>query len=66
MKIIIDRFEGDFAIVELASKETVNMPRALVPKGAKEGAVLNIQVDDAETIKRKKEAKDLFESLFIS
>jgi hypothetical protein len=35
MQCIIDRFEGEFAVVELPDRTMVNMPRILVP-GAKE------------------------------
>lgn len=53
MQVIIDRFEGDFAIVETQDKVYVNLPRILLPK-AKEGDVINIDIDAAETEKRKK------------
>ena len=40
MKIIIDRFEGGFALVELEDKRIINMPQELIPKNAQEGDVL--------------------------
>ena len=57
LKIIIDRFEGDFAVVELEDKSFVDMPMALVPEGSKEGDVLEIQINQEET-KRLKEEKE--------
>lgn len=64
MKIIIDRFEGDFAIVEFEDRTFTNMPKKLIPFGASEGTVLIIKVDQEETEKLKAEisrfAKDLF------
>ncbi|MDR7869748.1 MAG: DUF3006 domain-containing protein [Tissierellaceae bacterium] len=59
MKIIIDRFEGDFAVVELDDKGLINMPIELVPEGAKEGDVIEIQINHEETrlIKEEKEKK---------
>ena len=31
MKVIVDRFEGDYAVVEIAIGKCVNIPRVLVP-----------------------------------
>ncbi len=42
MRIILDRFEGDYAVVELAANRFCNLPRALVPAEAKEGDILEI------------------------
>ena len=53
MRIIIDRFEGDFAVVELENKHFANMPKSLVPQCAKEGSALSIELDEEETEKRK-------------
>jgi len=66
MKIIIDRFEGDFAVVELEDRTFINMPKKLIPFGASEGTVLIINIDHEETEKLKAEilrlAKDLFKN----
>lgn len=35
MRIIIDRFEGNFAVVELENRTMVNMPLELLPAEAK-------------------------------
>lgn len=64
MKIIIDRFEGDFVIVELEDKELVDFPRILLPEEAKEGDVLSITIDEDETEIRRKRIQDKFDSLF--
>jgi len=40
------------------------MPRELVPKGAKEGDVINIEINIEETNKRKKRIKKLINNLF--
>jgi len=53
MEVIIDRFEGKFAVVELPDLTTVNLPVALVP-GAKEGDVIKITIDKDSTAERKK------------
>ena len=59
MRVIIDRFEGEFAVVETVDKKFANLPRRLVPEGAGEGSVLTIEVDSAETKKRRAAAADL-------
>ena len=63
MSFIIDRFEGEFAVVEATGK-TYNIPKDLLPSDAKEGSVIEISVNEAETDKRFKEAKSLLKSLF--
>jgi len=64
MQIIIDRFEGEFAVVELKDKTTVNMPRCLLPSDALEGDIISIEVDISETAKRVAKIKKLENSLF--
>lgn len=64
MKVIIDRFEGNYAIVELEDKSTVDMPKKLIPEGAKEGDVLSIEIDLEETNRRKETIKKLMDDLW--
>ena len=63
MKVIIDRFEGDWAIVELDLEKFVSIPRELVPN-AKEGDVVEIIIRKDETKKRKKHINHLVNKLF--
>ena len=63
MTIVIDRFEGDFAVAELPDGGFAKLPRALVPADAGEGSVLRIETDAAETEKRRREAQDLLGDL---
>ena len=63
MKVIIDRFEGDYAVVEIDKEKFVNLPKELVPN-AKEGDIVIIRVDHEETNKRKEHVKDLMNQLF--
>jgi len=63
MRIIIDRFEGDFAVVELENKLFANMPKSLVPHEAKEGSVLSIELDKKETEKRKQNISELIDKI---
>ncbi len=55
MKITIDRFEGDFAVVEKEDRSCFNLPLALVPEGAEEGSVLDISIDkETEALRRER------------
>ncbi len=64
MKFIIDRFEGEFAIVELENMEMLDMSRKLLPQDAKEGDTINVTIDEIETENRRKRIQDKFDSLF--
>jgi len=63
MKVTIDRFEGDFAVVELPDKTFINVPKQLFA-GALESDVIDIAIDINETNKRKKIIGGLMEDLF--
>lgn len=63
MKVIIDRFEGDYAVVETEDKIMVNLPKLLIP-GAKEGDVISISIDEEETKKRKDNISKLMDDLW--
>ena len=41
---IVDRFEGEYAVVERALHETLHLPRALLPTGVREGDALRVTV----------------------
>ncbi|WP_333782455.1 MULTISPECIES: DUF3006 domain-containing protein [unclassified Caldicellulosiruptor] len=63
MKVVIDRFEGKFAVLELEDGKIVNVPIDIIPQGAKEGDVLLIEIDKKETENRQKRISKLFEEL---
>ena len=66
MKAVIDRFEGDFAVVLVGDKEIkVDIPKALLPKKAKEGSWLkfNIELDPEGTEKQKEKMSKLLDKL---
>ena len=67
IKLIIDRFEGKYAILETQDSKpiTLNFPRHLLPKEAKEGAVLNINIgiDQEETKRRKDKIQNVLSRL---
>lgn len=69
MKVVIDRFEGSFAICEKEDRTILNIKKEYIPEGAKEGDVLDIQgdkisIDTKETEKRKKEIEELAKDLW--
>lgn len=63
MRVIIDRLEEKFAVVETETGVMVDLPRILVPE-AKEGDVVNITVDASATDKRKQAIDELMNDLF--
>lgn len=63
MKVIIDRFEGEYAVVEIETGKCINIPKILVPN-SKEGDVVNIGIDEKETEDRKKYIQDLMNNVF--
>ncbi len=60
MRIIIDRFEGDIAVVEL-DNEMLNVPRGLFP-GAREGDAVEITVL-GKVHRTGEDPRELFEQL---
>lgn len=62
---IIDRFEGDWAVIEYG-RRTFNFPRELLPPGTKEGDVLHFSVsrDPEATNKRRQEIEKLMDLVF--
>lgn len=63
MKIVIDRFEGDFAVVELPDQTFINVPIKLF-SSPEEGDVYNIIKDEEETALNKKSIEELVNKLF--
>ena len=62
---IIDRFEGDWAVIEM-NRQIVNLPKSLLPSDAKEGDVIeiHIKVDVEMTEERQKNANKLLDNFF--
>ncbi len=59
MEFVIDRFEGEFAIFELPDGKIVELPKVILPDGAKEGDIVKVIIDKNETKKSQKEIKEL-------
>ena len=55
--IVIDRFEGEYALIEM-NRRIFHIPKMLIPKGAKEGDVISIHItiDKDATDKKKQSA----------
>lgn len=60
-RIIVDKFEGAFAVVELPEKIFVNMQRVLLPVETKEGDVIDITVNEEVTKKRRERIQQLLD-----
>jgi hypothetical protein len=64
MKYTIDRFEDKYAVVELENKQFVDIPRSAIPSEAKEGDIINVQVDKEATNKQKKHIENLMNDVW--
>lgn len=69
MKGILDRFEGEYAVVELEDRSLKNILRSELPKGSREGdAIILVNgewtIDKAETKERKARIENLVNDLF--
>ncbi len=67
--LIIDRFEGEFAVCEDDSREMHNIPRSALPAEVREGDVLRQgtdgwQIDAAETAARREKQAERLRRLF--
>lgn len=67
IKVVIDRFEDKYAILESQDKKSLifNFPCHLLPEGAKEGDVIrfNIDIDNKETEIKRKKIKEQLDNL---
>lgn len=63
MRVIIDRFEGNYAIVEMDIGNMCVIPRKLIPD-AKENDVIDIEINELETLKRKDEINKFSDEVF--
>jgi len=68
MIVIIDRFEGNYAVCEKENREMINIKRCKIPTSAKESDALSfngdiITIDTNETETRKKQVQELMKDL---
>lgn len=69
MKVIIDRFEGNFAVCECEDKAMINIERNKMPYGVSEGSVLvvdsdSIVFDEEETNLRRGRIEKMMDDLW--
>ena len=64
MRFTIDRFEGEYAVVELEDMRFVDVPKAILPPNAKEGDILVISFDVPASKERKEKIEGLMDKLF--
>jgi len=69
MKGIIDRFEGDYAVIEFTGRRMVEIHKRDLPSGIKEGDAIRTTngayvLDKVETERIKKETKTLFDKMW--
>ena len=66
MKAVIDRFEGEYAVVLFGDDEVkVSIPKKILPKGVKEGSWLkiSIELDQAGTAKQAEKIEGVLDKL---
>ena len=65
IKLTIDRFENDKAVLKIDDGDTIVWPKNKLPENAREGAVLNFNIlTDAETEKDKRDlAKEILNEI---
>lgn len=63
--MVIDRFEGDFAVVS-KNGALYNVPIKLLPDGAKEGDVICITISPSKTEEKRQEIKKKMSKIFKS
>ena len=51
MKVVVDRFEGEFAVLVVGEDEQrLNVPRKLLPEQSKEGSWLQVEIQNGEVV----------------
>ncbi len=63
MDVIVDRIEGDYAVVEIEKGKMCNLPLVFLPN-VKEGDVVTITINKDKIEERKKTIEDLMNSVF--
>lgn len=63
MEVIVDRFEKDYAIVEIDLDKFAIISKDLIPK-AVEGDIIKITIDKSKSAKREAKISRLMNNLF--
>ena len=64
MRVIVDRFEGNIAVVELEDGSVIDCPKAILPPNAKEDSIINITVDEEVTNDKLQKVTERMNKLF--
>ncbi|SCG83796.1 hypothetical protein DW1_2232 [Proteiniborus sp. DW1] len=69
MKLIVDRFEGEYAVCEKEDGTMVDIKRDTLPKETKEGDILLVEgdsiiIDEQATLARKEHINKLMDDLW--
>lgn len=64
MKLIVDRIEGEIAVIELENGDFVDVPKKILPNKAGEGSIINITCDEKDTQVAREEVKKKMNSIF--
>ncbi|HXY74662.1 MAG TPA: DUF3006 domain-containing protein [Dehalococcoidales bacterium] len=57
IKVVIDRFDGEYAVCEKEDRSMLNIPRSHLPVGVKESDVLVIEGDKIQIEVKETECK---------
>ena len=60
---MVDRFEGEWAVVQVDGGSSVDLPVSVLPEGTREGDVLVLRVDPEATRAARDEARALLDRL---
>jgi len=57
VRVVVDRIEGDLAVLEVGGKGIVEWPMEFLPRGLKEGAILDVEFTINKEAEREQRAK---------
>jgi hypothetical protein len=69
MRVVVDSIKGKYAVCEKEDRTTINIERARLPTGVKDGDVLLIEggtitIDRGTTDRRKQDVKKMMDDLW--
>jgi len=66
LEAVIDRFEGEYAVIKIIDGQEILWPATELPEGVKESSVVNIYLTTNEelTSQRQSKAKDILNEIF--
>jgi hypothetical protein len=63
-RVVIDRIEGDFTVVELPDRTMIDVPRVVFPDEAVEGDIIEIRIDRDEAKNQEVQIKGLMDEVW--